>query len=73
MADRIENIHDDGTSTKISDTTVATKESDPSSENGEKAWKKSDGIFTRKCSWKNANKSDSASSTDSIVYTATIN
>lgn len=39
-ADRIENIHDDGTSTKLSEATATSKESDPTSENGEKLWKK---------------------------------
>jgi hypothetical protein len=32
---RIENLHDDGTSTKLSDTTAVTRDSDPTSENGE--------------------------------------
>lgn len=39
--EKIENIHDDGTSTKLSDQTVSAKESDTTMENGKKSLKMS--------------------------------
>lgn len=58
--DKIENIHDDGASTRNSDLTATTKESDSTTENGK--WKRNnDGIcekklfskgVTKKCKWK---------------------
>lgn len=56
--DKIENIRDDGTSTKLSDQAASTKDSESTMDNGKKSMefvyrekKKNPSMFSRKCKY----------------------